>query len=565
MTMAATRNRSRSLGVLALCAIALAAAPSSSNEQALFADVTARTGIRFINQASPTARKYLIESMTGGVAIFDYNGDGRQDIFLVNGARLTDPMPPGAQPDKSDERFWNRLYRNNGDGTFTDVTVKAGVQGTGYGMGAAVGDYDNDGQPDLYVTNVGGNILYHNNGDGTFTDVTAQAGVAGAGWSAGAMFIDYDRDGKLDLFVSRYLKWDFSMDIWCGGQTAKSRAYCHPDQFQRITHLLFHNDGHGKFTDVSAKAGFSEHPGKGLGVAMNDFDHDGWPDIFVANDSAPQQLFRNRGDGIFEEVAVERGAAYDADGHRFSGMGADFTDYDNDGWSDLFANALASERYAIFHNLKGTFDYVSDSSGVGKASIFHSGWGAKFIDYDNDGWKDLFVGQGHVMDNIELTHPNLRYLEPPLLLHNEKGKFTDVSNSAGPAFRSARAARGVAFGDLNNDGWIDAVLNCNNGSPMILENQRVGGNHWLLIDTIGTVSNRDGIGASIHVVSASGLNEYGYVTTAGSYLSASDKRVHFGLGRDKSAKVVEITWPSGKVQRQENVSADQILRLVEPK
>lgn len=539
-------------------------ANGKGDEQTLFADVTARSGIRFVSRSSPTSRKYLIETMTGGAAVFDYNGDGLLDIFLVNGARLNDPMPTGTQPDKSDARFWNRLYRNNGDGTYTDVTLRAGLRGQGYGMGAVVGDYDNDGHPDLYVTNLGGNTLYHNNGDGTFSDVTADAGVDGSGWSTGALFIDYDRDGKLDLFVSRYLKWNFSMDIWCGGPRRESRAYCHPDQFQPVTHLLFHNEGNGKFTDVSERAHISKYPGKGLGVAMNDFDHDGWPDIFVANDSVPQQLFRNRGDGTFEEVAVEKGAAYDADGHVFSGMGTDFADYDNDGWADLFANALASQRYAIFHNLKGSFEYVSDSSGVGTASIFHSGWGAKFIDYDNDGWKDLFVGQGHVMDNIELTHPNIHYREAPLLLRNMAGKFEDVSAKAGPAFRTPQAARGVAFGDLNNDGWIDAVMNCNNGPPVILENQRVGGNHWLMVNTIGSSSNRDGIGASISLVSASGSQQYAMVTTGGSYLSASDKRVHFGLGRDQSVKLLEISWPSGHRQRLENVRADQILNVTEP-
>ncbi|HXE13898.1 MAG TPA: CRTAC1 family protein [Bryobacteraceae bacterium] len=530
----------------------------------LFADVTSASGIRFVNRSSPTSHKYLIESMTGGVALFDYNGDGLLDIFFVNGAALKDPMPPGAQPDKPSPQFWNRLYRNNGDGTFTDVTAKAGVQGDGYGMGVATGDYDNDGRTDLYVTNLGRNILYHNNGDGTFTDVTARAGVGGSGWSTGALFIDYDRDGKLDLIVTRYVKWNFSMDIWCGERRPGYRAYCHPDQFEPITTLVFHNEGNGKFRDVSEKSGFSQSPGKGLGVAMNDFDRDGWPDVFIANDAVPQQLFRNRGDGTFEEVALQKGAAYDADGRSFSGMGADFADYDNDGWPDIFVNALATQRYSLFHNMKGTFDYVSDSAGVGGPSMLHSGWGTKFIDYDNDGWKDLFVGQGHVMDNIQLTKPNLRYLEPPLLLHNAHGKFVDVSGSAGTVFHVPRAARGVAFGDLNNDGWIDAVMNCNNEPPVILENQRVGGGHWIEIDTVGTSSNRDGIGTTIKLVTASGATQYAMVTTAASYLSASDKRVHFGLGVDMTVKLIELKWPSGKVQRLANVSADKVVTIREP-
>ena len=280
-------------------------------------------------------------------------------------------------------------------------------------MGVAVADYDNDGRPDLYVTGLGGNNLYHNNGDGTFTDVTEQAGVRGAGWSAGAAFVDYDGDGLLDLVVSRYLEWNFSQDIWCGARKAGYRAYCEPDQFGPITHLLFHNEGNGRFRDVSRESGFSKYPGKGLGIAINDYDRDGLPDIFIANDGVAQQLFHNLGRGKFEEVALASGVAYDEDGRAFAGMGVDFADYDNDGWPDIFVNALANQRYALFHNIKGSFQYASGQTGLAAATRKHSGWGAKFIDYDNDGWKDLFVGQGHVMDNIQLTQPDLRYLEPP--------------------------------------------------------------------------------------------------------------------------------------------------------
>jgi enediyne biosynthesis protein E4 len=438
---------------------------------ASFVDVTARTGIQFVHRASLTTRKYLIESMSGGGALFDYDGDGLLGIFFVNGAALADPMSPGQQPDKSDPRYWNRLYRNKGDGTFEDVTVRAGLQGVGYAMGVAVADFDNDGHPDLYVTNLNGNTLYHNNGDGTFTDVTDQAGVRGEGWSTGAMFIDYDRDRLLDLVVSRYVDWNFGMDIWCGEKTPGHRSYCHPDHFQPMTPLVFHNLGNGRFEDVSVRSHLAKYPGKDLGIAMNDYDRDGLPDIFIANDSVPEQLFRNRGDGTFEDVALAVGVAYDSDGRTFAGMGTDFADYDNDGWPDLFVNALARQRYALFHNRKATFDYVSDATGIGAASIRHSGWGAGFIDYDNDGWKDLFVGQGHVMDNIELTQPDTHYLEPPLLLRNVKGHFQDVSSTAGPAFAKNMAVRGATFGDLNNVGRIDVVMNCNNRPPMILENQ----------------------------------------------------------------------------------------------
>ncbi len=495
--------------------------------------------------------------------MLDYDGDGFEDLFFVNGAALQDPMPPGAKPDKRDPKFWNRLYHNNHDGTFTDVTERAGLRGEGYGMGVAVGDFDNDGKADLYVTNFGRNILYHNNGDGTFSDVTDAAGVAGGGWSAGAMFIDYDRDGRLDLVVSRYLTWDFSKDVFCGDVRPGFRAYCHPDQFPAITHILYHNEGGGKFRDVSQDSGIAKRPGKGLGLAMNDYDRDGWPDIFIANDSAPQQLFHNLHNGKFEEVGLQAGVAYDEDGHTFAGMGTDFADYDNDGWPDIFVNSLANQKYALFHNLKGSFLYVSSPSGLSPATFAHSGWGARFEDFDNDGWKDLFIGQGHVMDNIQLTQPYLHYLEPPLLLRNVKGHFEDISADSGAIFKRPIAARGVAFGDLNNDGNIDVAINCLDG-PAVIARNRGSANHWLTVDTEGTRSNRDGIGAVLRLVSDTGQEQYAMVSTAGSYLSASDKRVHFGLGAAKVVRRLEIHWPSGRVQTLENIPADQILHVREP-
>jgi enediyne biosynthesis protein E4 len=529
-----------------------------------FQDVTASAQVSFRNHASHTTRKYLPETMTGGVATFDYNGDGKLDLYFVNGAAISDPMAPGQQLDKSDPKYWNRLYRNNGNGTFTDTTIAAGVKGTGYGMGVAVGDYDNDGHPDLYVTNLGRNTLYHNNGDGTFTDVTDSAGVAGGGWSAGAMFVDYDRDGLLDLFVSRYLAWDFKKDIFCGVAQPGGRAYCHPDQFQPITYLLFHNEGHGRFRDVSDESGISKYPGKGLGVAMNDYDRDSWPDIIVANDSFPEQLFHNLKNGKFEEVGVSAGIAYDEDGNLFAGMGVDFADYDNDGWPDIFINALAKQKYALFHNHAGSFEYVSGKLGIAGLTINHSGWGAKFIDYDNDGFKDLFIGQGHVMDNIQMTQPDTHYLEPPLLLRNVAGRFVDVSSRSGDVFSHAQAARGVAFGDINSDGFVDVVINCNNDSAALLENSG-NSNHWLIVDTIGTKSNRDGIGAQVRVVTEDGKNQYAVVTTSSSYLSASDKRAYFGLGKSAAVKVLEIHWPSGIVQQLTNIKADRIVVVHEPK
>ena len=549
----------------------LAAAPaakllsttSGSVTPPLFEDVTTASGIRFKHQASRTSRKYLPESMGAGVAIFDYDNDGWLDLFFVNGAKLQDPMPRGSSPDKSDPRNWNRLYHNNRDGTFTDITEKAGLQGRLYGMGVATGDYDNDGNVDLLVTNLGGNILYHNNGDGSFTDVTAKAGVGGNGWCTGACFVDYDRDGRLDLIVSRYVQWDFS-DVYCGEHRPGYRAYCHPDQFEPITHLMFHNNGDGTFTDVSKKCGIASSLGKGLGVAIDDFDGDGWPDIFVANDSVAEQLFRNNHDGTFTEVALISGLGYDQNGHAFAGMGADFGDYKNTGWPSVFVNALANQKYKLFRNDKGTFDDVTDSTGLGALTMSHSGWGAKWIDYDNDGWLDLFVAQGHVMDNIQLTEPTLHYLEPPLLLRNDQGRFLNVSPQSGSIFTTPIAARGAAFGDLDNDGRVDVAINCNDGPAIILHNRGGNGNHWLILNLTGTASNRDAIGSKIRLVSDSGQQQTRFVSTAGSYISASDKRVHFGLGSSKKIRLIEITWPSGIVQRLESVSADQILQVKEP-
>jgi len=528
-----------------------------------FEDVTAKSGIRFQHQASRTTRKYLPESMGAGVAIFDYDNDGWQDLFFVNGAKLQDPMPRGSSPDKSDPRYWNRLYHNNRDGTFTDITEKAGLPGRFYGMGVATGDYDNDGNVDLLVTNLGGNILYHNNGDGTFTDVTAKAGVGGSGWCTGACFVDYDRDGRLDLIVSRYVQWDFS-EVYCGEHRPGYRAYCHPDQFEPITHLMFHNNGDGTFTDVSKKCGIAGSPGKGLGVAIDDFDGDGWPDIFVANDSVAEQLFRNNHDGTFAEVALISGLGYDQNGHAFAGMGADFGDYQNTGWPSVFVNALANQKYKLFRNDKGTFEDVTDSIGLGASTLSHSGWGAKWIDYDNDGWLDLFVAQGHVMDNIQLTEPTLRYLEPPLLLRNHQGRFSNVSPQSGSIFTTPIAARGAAFGDLDNDGRVEVAINCNDGPAIILHNRVGNGNHWLILNLIGTSSNRDAIGSKIRLVTESGQQQTRFVSTAGSYLAASEKRAHFGVGSSKKIRLIEITWPSGIVQRLESVSADQILQVKEP-
>jgi len=527
-----------------------------------FADITAKVGIDFRGIASHTSKKYLLETMGSGVAVFDYDNDGRLDIFAVNGALLSDPTPPGTIPLKTGPQYWNRLYHQKKDGTYEDVTQKAGLQGVGYGFGVAVGDYDNDGYEDLYVTAYGSNKLYHNNGDGTFTDVTESAGVAGSGWSTSAAWVDLDNDGLLDLVVLRYVQWDFD-ETWCGEHREGYRAYCHPDIYKAISPLVYHNDGNGHFTEVGEKFGLAK-PGKGLGIAVADYDRDGLIDLFIANDSMPEFLYRNKGGAKFEEVALLAGVAVDADGHAYAGMGVEFADYNNDGFPDIVVTDLASQIYALYRNSRnGLFEYDSFATGLTRMTMNHSGWGIRFLDFDNDGWKDLLVAQGHDLDTIELTFPNFHYREPMLLARNNQGVFSDVSSEAGTVFQQAWVGRGLAIGDLDNDGRLDAVVTTNDGPLYVLHNETVSQNHWLLLKLVGHKSNRDGIGAEIKVVTAAGP-QYQTVTTAGSYLSSSDKRVHFGLGGATSAQSIEIRWPSGLRQILKDVPGDQILQVDEP-
>jgi len=527
-----------------------------------FVDTTSASGIHFNYLSSHTPKHYLPETMGAGVALFDYDNDGRLDIFLVNGAPLQDPTPKGSIPRKTGRTYWNRLYHQKPDGTFEDVTERAGLQGSGYGMGVAVGDYDNDGYEDLYVTAYGGNKLYHNNGDGTFSDVTENAGVAGSGWSTSAAWVDLDNDGLLDLVVLRYLQWDFD-DIWCGEHKEGYRAYCHPDVFQPISPLVYHNDGNGHFTEVSKKIGLSK-PGKGLGIALADYDRDGHIDLFVANDSMVEFLYHNKGDGTFEEVGLLSEVAVDGDGRTYAGMGVDFADYNNDGWPDLIVTDLANQRYALYMNSRdATFSYASFASGVARATLTHSGWGVRFLDYDNDGWKDLLIAQGHDLDTVELSYPNLHYREPMLLLRNTGKEFVDVSAASGAVFSQPWLSRGMVIGDIDNDGRLDAVVTTNDGPIHILHNETPTPNHWLLLKLVGHKSNRDAIAAEVKLVTAKGP-QFATVSTASSYLSSSDKRVHFGLGSESSAQSIEIHWPSGITQTLKNVHADQILTVDEP-
>jgi enediyne biosynthesis protein E4 len=527
-----------------------------------FVDVTQRLGVSFQYLSSRTSKKYLLETMGPGVALFDYDNDGRLDIYFVNGAPLADPTPKGTVPKKTGPQYWSRLYHQKPDGTFEDVTEKSGLQGAGYGMGVAVGDYDNDGYEDLYVTAYGGNKLYHNNGNGTFTDVTQKAGVEGSGWSTSAAWVDLDGDGFLDLVVLRYLDWDFD-DIWCGEHKEGYRAYCHPDYFKPVAPLVYHNNKDGTFTEIAQKIGLNK-PGKGLGVAVADYDRDGHIDVFVANDSMFEFLYHNKGDGTFEEVALAAGVAVDQDGRTYAGMGVDFADYNNDGWSDIVVTDLANQRYALYQNNgDGTFTYASQNIGVGQMTLTHSGWGVTFLDYDNDGWKDLLIAQGHDLDTIELNYPNLHYREPMLLARNTGRGFVDVSAESGSVFRLPWVARGMAIGDLDNDGRLDAVVTTNDGPAHILRNETSTQNHWILLKLVGHTSNRDAIGAEVTLLTGSGP-QYATVSTAGSYLSASDKRVHFGVGQVRTIQKIEVRWPSGISQTLKDIPADQILQIDEP-
>ncbi len=536
---------------------------SGTSAKIQFEDIAAKAGLHFTTRNSPTANKNQIETMVAGVALLDYDGDGWLDIYLANGATI-----PSLQ--KESPAYWNRLYRNNHDGTFTDVTERAGVAGAGYGMGVAVGDYDNDGRPDLFLANVTSNQLFHNNGDGTFTDVTAKAGLSGAEskgkkmWSVGAGWFDYNNDGLLDLFVVNYCVWEVNKDPVCLLKDGV-RAYCHPKNYASLHNSLYRNNGDGTFTDVSQETGIATHMGKGMSVSFADYDGDGFLDAFVANDTTQAFLFHNLHGKTFEEVGEMAGVAYAPDGFTLSGMGSDFKDIDNDGLPDIWYTAVERETFPLLRNAGGgLFDDVTHSSGLQSTNEM-SGWGNGIFDFDNDGWKDLFVARANVLDNVSVVTPNRKYPEPNSIFRNlGTGKFVDVGRTAGPDFQLEAPHRGVAFGDLFNDGRIDAVVTVLNGPVQLLRNISNTGNHWLLLKLVGTKSNRMGIGAQIHITTEDGKQQWNEVTTAVGYASSSDPRVHFGLAGNQRVKDIEIRWPSGIHQMLHNIAANQILTIEEP-
>ena len=523
-----------------------------------YTDIRKAAGITFIQDSTQTEQKYYLETMGTGVGWIDYDQDGLMDLYFVQSG-ATDIYKP-TTPLRS------ALYHNNGDGTFTDVTEKAGVGGEGhYGQGVAVGDYDNDGYPDLYVTGYGRAILYHNNGDGTFTDVTAKAGVADEGqWSTSAGWFDFDKDGWLDLVVTNYIQWTPENNQWCGERKPGYRAYCNPNNYRGQKTKLYHNNHDGTFTDVSDKSGVGLPESKGMGVVLADFRNDGWQDIAIANDGWPNFLFLNNHDGTFTDSSLISGLAASEDGRYEAGMGIDAADVDGDGFLDVYITHLAHELNRLYHNNgDGTFTDATYSSGIGIKAMLFSGVAAKFLDYDNDGWPDIVQVNGAMLDNVSLYHGEVSYKEPLLMFHNlGKGHFEKSSESLGPDFMRPIAGRGLATADFNNDGQMGIAVNVRGDYPELLRNDGGNVNHWLEVLLIGTKSNRDGIGSALKLTSE-GFVHVEQAKGGTSYMSASDPRIHFGLGKRTKIESLVITWPSGHVDKLTDVPIDKIIAVKE--
>ena len=548
---------SAALGLNPLIGADPAFAPPA-DPSSLFEEVpssTSKITWRHVNGRSP--EYYLPETTGAGCAFLDYDNDGWMDIYLVNSGScdFLTPKPP----------LRNALYRNNRDGTFTDVTEKAGVAGGGYGMGAAVGDYDGDGWPDLYLTQYGRSILYRNNRNGTFTDVTDKAGIAAPAWASSAVWFDYDNDGKLDLFVCRFVDFDKSKNQFCGDQRTGERFYCVPTAYPPAPSWLFHNNGAGTFTDVSRESGIAKALGKAWGVVATDVDNNGWMDLFVANDTSANFLFVNQRNGKFQEAGIGAGVAYSQEGRPRSGMGVDSADFDQDGWQDLFVTNVDQEMYSIYHNNHDlTFDDLAGSSGLGRVTRLMSGWGLKFFDYDNDGNLDLFIANGHPDDRIEQHSTHVTYKEPLLLFHNDGRGLENVSASAGPAFAQTFAARGMAVGDFNNDGATDVLIAMNNGPPLLLKNTAARENHWLGLRLVGKQANPDAIGARI-TWQAGDLKRSRLKVGGGSYLSSHDPREVLGIGKRSKIDKLEIQWPQPgrRVETFTDLPIDRYITIVE--
>ncbi|MGH9627250.1 MAG: FG-GAP-like repeat-containing protein [Bryobacteraceae bacterium] len=517
-----------------------------------FRNVAEAAGIDFTLENHPTESKHLIETMTGGVAAFDYNNDGLPDLFFVNGAET-----PSLE--KRASKYFNRLYRNDGKMKFTDVTDDAGVQGKGYSMGAAAADFDNDGHVDLFVAGVKQNLLYRNRGNGTFEDVTRKAGIRSEHWSVAAVWLDYDRNGLLDLFVVNYVQWSAESEPFCGDQANNFRVYCHPKHFKPLPNTLYRNRGDGTFEDVSAPSGIAVHSGKGMSASFADYDGDGWPDIFVTNDAMPNFLFRNRGDGTFEEIGLAAGVALTDDGKAVSSMGTDFRDYDNDGLPDIAVTALAGETFPLFRNQGGgVFLDATYPSRLGMLAAPRSGWCVGFFDFNNDGHKDLFSANSHVTDNIQAFSNELYKLPNSVFANAGNGTFTDFSPLAGDDFQVARAHRGCAFADFDNDGRMDAAVSALGERAELWKNVSPDAAHWVRFELEGTKSNRDGIGAVVRLDSQTNL-----MTSSTGYASSSHSGVHFGLGGAEPPEIVEIVWPSGVRQRIRDLRLGQVVKVRE--
>ncbi len=527
--------------------------PFPLNAAVQFTDVTAAAGIRFRHNTGHSGKKYLTETLGSGCAFLDYNNDNWPDILLPNGKNWT----PGAR------RSYPALYRNNKNGTFTDVTAASGLAIEMYAMGVAVGDYDNDGYQDLYITALEGDRLFHNERNGVFRDVTRSAGIANADFGTSAAWFDYDRDGKLDLFVANYVKWSAKGDLWCSldGQT---KSYCTPESYKGTASKLYHNLGGGKFEDVSQKAGIADPTSKSLGVAILDFDSDGWPDIFVANDTQPNKLYRNNHNGTFTEVGVAAGVAFGEDGVARGAMGVDFADYDRSGRPHLLVGNFSNQMLALYHNEgNGLFVDEAPSSAVGRASLLTLAFGVFFFDYDLDGLPDIFAANGHIEDEINRVQPKVQYQQPPLLFRNlGRKKFELAAAQAGSALARPMVARGAAYADYDRDGDLDILITTNGGPAYLLRNDGGNANHWLRVRTLGTKSNRDGIGAVVRIRSTSGA-QWQVVHSGSSYCSQSELPLTFGLGRDAKVESLEVLWPSGERQSFSNLDANQFLLIEE--